>query len=72
MVRLTTKEAAVLFKGKIPREIYDIAWDQVSNARAARINDLDDTLTWLVEQGYLSEVELHAIEDDESGANGQP
>lgn len=72
MVRLTTKEAAVLFKGKIPREIYDIAWDQVSSARDARINDLDDTLTWLVEQGYLSEVELHAIEDDESGANGQP
>lgn len=72
MVRLTTKEAAVLFKGKVPREIYDIAWDQVANAPDARINDLDDTLTWLVERGYLSEVDLHAIEGDESKMNGQP
>ena len=68
MVRLTGEEADVLFKGKTPHEIYQIAWDQVVNAPRARINDLHDTVIWLVEQRYLTEADLKAIEDDPSEA----
>ncbi len=64
MVRLTGEEADALFKGKTPREIYQIAWDQVANTPRARINDLHDTVIWLVKQGYLTEADLKAIEDE--------
>ena len=66
MVRLTGEEADVLFKGKTPREIYQLAWDQVAIAPRARINDLHDTVIWLVEQRYLTEADLKAIEDEPS------
>lgn len=73
MVRLTTEEAAALFPGKTPREIYELAWSSVVKARNARIDDLDDTVTWLVEQGYLTEKDLKAIEeaDYEGERNGR-
>ena len=58
MVRLTGGEADVLFKGKTPCEIYQLAWDRVANAPRARINDLHDTVIWLVEQRYLTEADL--------------
>ena len=67
MVRLTVQEAAVLFAGKLPREIYEIAWDRVAKARDARLADLDDTVAWLVERGYLSEADLEVIEGEPEG-----
>lgn len=74
MVRLTTEEAAALFQGKTPREIYELAWDQIANAPRARIDDLHDTVIWLVEQRYLTEADLNAIEeaDYEGERNGRP
>jgi len=66
MVRLTGGEADWLFKGKTPHEIYQIAWDWVANAPLARINDLHDTVIWLVGQRYLTEADLKAIEDEPS------
>ncbi|HET7225866.1 MAG TPA: hypothetical protein VFK69_09150 [Candidatus Eisenbacteria bacterium] len=61
------KEAAeLLLKGKSPREIYEIVRDRVEKSPDARINDLFDTLDWVVKEGYASESELQAVEDDNS------
>jgi len=61
------KEAAeTLLKGKTPREIYEIVRDRVEKSPDARINDLFDTLDWVVKEGYASESELQAVEDDNS------
>ena len=61
------KEAAeLLLKGKTPREIYEIVRDRVEKSPDARINDLFDTLDWVVKEGYASESELQAVEDDNS------
>ena len=67
MVRLTAEAAAPLFKGRAPREIYDLAWQSVAKAPDARINDLDEIIIWLVGQGYLSQADLNEIEADPQG-----
>ena len=64
MVRMDKEAAETLLKGKTPREIYEIVRDRVEKSPDARINDLFDTLDWVVKEGYASEAELQAVEDD--------
>ena len=66
MVRMDKEAAETLLKGKSPREIYEIVRDRVEKSPDARINDLFDTLDWVVKEGYASESELQAVEDDNS------
>ena len=67
MVRIDKEAAEVLLKGKTPREIYDLVREQVSKAPDAKISDLTDTLEWVIEQGYATEEQLDAVEEE----NGQ-
>lgn len=64
MVRLNKEDAELLLKGKTPREVYDIVRDLVSKAPGARINDLNETLDWVVKEGYATEAELEAVEEE--------
>jgi len=64
MVRLSKEDAEQLLKGKSPREVYEIVRDLVSKAPGARINDLSETLDWVVKEGYATEAELDAVEEE--------
>lgn len=64
MVRLSKEDAEHLLKGKSPREVYEIVRDLVSKAPGARINDLSETLDWVVKEGYATEAELEAVEEE--------
>ena len=64
MVRLDKEDGEVLLKGKSPREIYEIVRDRVAKAPGARIDDLSDTLDWVVKEGYATEAELDAVEEE--------
>jgi len=64
MVRMGKEDAEELLKGKTPREIYEIVRDRVSKAPNASINDFFDTLDWVVKEGYTTEAELEAVEEE--------
>jgi hypothetical protein len=64
MVRLGKEDADQLLKGKTPREIYDIVRERVSSTPGASINDFFETLDWVVKEGYATEAELEAVEED--------
>jgi hypothetical protein len=64
MVRLDKDSAEQLLRGKSPREIYDIVRDQVSKAADASINDFFETLDWVVKEGYATEAQLEAVEEE--------
>jgi hypothetical protein len=64
MVRLDKDSAEQLLRGKSPREIYDIVRDQVSKAPDASINDFFETLDWVVKEGYATEAQLEAVEEE--------
>jgi hypothetical protein len=64
MVRLNKDDAERLLKGKSPREVYDIVRDHVSRLPDAVINDFSETLDWVVSQGYATEAELEAVEEE--------
>jgi hypothetical protein len=64
MVRLEKEDAERLLKGKTPREIYETVRDRVSKAPGASINDFFDTLDWVVKEGYATEAELEAVEEE--------
>ena len=64
MVRLDKDDAELLLKGKSAREIYEIVRDRVARAPGARIDDLSDTLDWVVKEGYTTEAELEAVEEE--------
>lgn len=66
MVRLDKEDAELLLKGKTPREIYEIVRDRVSKAPSASINDFFETLDWVVQEGYATEAELEAVEEEGS------
>ena len=66
MVRLGKEDADQLLKGKTPREIYEIVRDRVSKAPNASINDFFETLDWVVKEGYATEAELEAVEEENS------
>jgi len=61
---LDKEDAEVLLKGKSPREICEIVRDRVAKAPGARIDDLFDTLDWVVKEGYATEAELDAVEEE--------
>ncbi|MBI5709868.1 MAG: hypothetical protein HZC42_06100 [Candidatus Eisenbacteria bacterium] len=63
MVRLDKEEAEQLLKGKTPREIYEIVRARVAEGPHA-INDLNETLDWVVKEGYATEAELDAVEEE--------
>jgi hypothetical protein len=64
MVRLEKEDAEQLLRGKSPREIYDIVRERVSKAPGASINDFIETLEWVVKEGYATEAELDAVEEE--------
>jgi hypothetical protein len=64
MVRLDKEDAELLLKGKTPREIYEIVRDLVSKAPGAKIPDFSETLDWVVKEGYTTEAELEAVEEE--------
>jgi hypothetical protein len=64
MVRLDKEDAEQLLRGKSPREIYEIVRDRVSRSPNASINDFLETLDWVVQQGYATEAELEAVEEE--------
>jgi hypothetical protein len=66
MVRLDKEDAERLLRGKTPREIYDLVRAQVEKAPDAKIDDLFDTLDWVVKEGYATEAELQAVEEEGS------
>ena len=64
MVRLDKEDAERLLRGKTAREIYEIVRDRVSKAPGASINDFFETLDWVVKEGYATEAELEAVEEE--------
>jgi len=66
MVRLEKEDAELLLKGKTPREIYEIVRERVARAPGASINDFIETLEWVVREGYATEAELDAVEEEAS------
>jgi hypothetical protein len=64
MVRLEKEDAELLLRGKTPREIYDIVRERVARAPGASINDFIETLEWVVREGYATEAELDAVEEE--------
>ena len=64
MVRLGKEDAEVLLRGKTPREVYEIVRDRVSRAPNASINDFFETLDWVAKEGYATEAELEAVEEE--------
>ena len=66
MVRLEKQDAELLLRGKTPREIYDIVRERVARAPGASINDFIETLEWVVREGYATEAELDAVEEEAS------
>jgi hypothetical protein len=64
MVRLEKEDAERLLRGKSPREIYEIVRDRVAKAPNGSIDDFFDTLDWVVKEGYATEAELEAVEEE--------
>jgi hypothetical protein len=64
MVRMDKEAAEQLLQGKSPREIYDIVRAQVEKAPDAKIQDLSDTLDWVVANGYATAEQLEAAEEE--------
>ena len=64
MVRLEKEDAELLLRGKTPREIYDIVRERVARAPGASINDFIETLEWVVKEGYATEADLDAVEEE--------
>ena len=64
MVRMGKEEAEVVLKDKTPREIYEIVRERVSAAPDASINDFFETLDWVVREGYTTEAEREAVEEE--------
>jgi hypothetical protein len=58
------EDAELLLKGKTAREIYDVVRERVSAAPDASINDFFETLDWVVKEGYATEAELEAVEEE--------
>jgi hypothetical protein len=63
MVRLDKEAAEQLLRGKSPREIYDIVRERCAQSPEA-INDFIETLDWVVKEGYTTEAELEAVEQE--------
>ena len=66
MIRLTKEEADQLFQGKEAREIYEIVRARVEAAPDAKIQDLFETLDWVVKNGYATAEKLEAVEEENS------
>jgi hypothetical protein len=66
MIRLSKEEADQLFQGKEAREIYEIVRARVEAAPDAKIQDLFETLDWVVKNGYATAEKLEAVEEENS------
>jgi hypothetical protein len=64
MIRLTKEDAERLFEGKEAREIYEIVRARVEAAPNAKIQDLSDTLDWVVLNGYATAEQLEEVEEN--------
>jgi hypothetical protein len=64
MIRLTKEEAEQLFQGKEAREIYEIVRARIEAAPDAKIQDLIETLDWVVQNGYATAEQLEEVEEN--------
>lgn len=64
MVRMDKESAEQLLKGKSAREVYETIRDLIDKLPDAKIQDLDDTLNWVINEGYATAEELDAVEDE--------
>ena len=64
MIRMDMEAAEQLLRGKSPREIYEIVRERVEKAPDAKIQDLTDTLDWVVANGFATAEELDAVEEE--------
>ena len=68
MIRLTKEEAEQLFQGMEAREIYEIVRARVEAAPDAKIQDLFETLDWVVQNGYTTAEKLEEAEEAEENS----
>lgn len=64
MVRLDMEAAEQLLRGKTPREIYDIVRERCSQSPGGSISDFFETLDWVVKEGFATEAQLEAVEEE--------
>jgi hypothetical protein len=67
MVRLDKEDAELLLKGKTPREVYEIVRERIARADGS-IKDFLETLEWVVREGYATEAELDAVEEEQQSS----
>ncbi|MEY2713099.1 MAG: hypothetical protein RL005_1321 [Planctomycetota bacterium] len=63
MVRMTKEQAESQLKGKSAGEVYAIVRDLIANLPDAKIQDLDDTINWVIAEGYATADEMNAAEE---------
>lgn len=63
MIRMDKESADQKLTGKSAMEVYQIVRDLIADLPDAKFQDLDDTLNWVVAQGYATAAELEAAED---------
>ncbi len=64
MIRMDMEAAEQLLRGKSPREIYEIVRERVEKAPDAKLQDLFDTLDWVVQNGFATAEQLDAVEEE--------
>ena len=64
MVRLDMEAAEQLLRGKTPREIYDVVRERCSQSPGGSISDFFETLDWVVKEGFATEAQLEAVEEE--------
>ncbi len=64
MIRMDMEAAEQLLRGKTPREIYEIVRERVEKAPDAKLQDLFDTLDWVVQNGFATAEQLDAVEEE--------
>mgnify|MGYP003326824017 FL=1 len=63
MIRMDKESAEQKLKGKTPLEVYQIVRDLIASLPDAKFQDLDDTLDWVVAEGYATAAEIDAADE---------
>lgn len=64
MIRMDMEAAEQLLRDKSPREVYEIVRARVESAPDAKLQDLFETLDWVVQQGFATAEELDKVEEE--------
>jgi hypothetical protein len=63
MIRMTKEQAEEQLKGKSANEVYAIVRDLIANLPDGKIQDLDDTINFVIAEGYATAEEMNAAEE---------